>query len=274
MGTPLKLLSRQDNWLLAQTPDEYIAWISNSELTIMNDSSFAAWRSREKLFFTQLEGHSYADTSEQVPVSDLVLGSIISKATSLTETHQEIHYPDGRKAWIRTTDATPLEALYADSASSYHSARIFYATPQLIGRPYLWGGTSPKGFDCSGLTKFLFFLGGWIIPRDASQQAEEGDTIKVDAHWSNLQAGDLLFFGPKQRPTQRVTHVGLWIGEGYFIHASGRVRINSVHRGDPSYDSSFVHRYLFAKRYTAPSDRIIPITRAGIFLDKGQSARN
>src|SRR5690606_14413521 len=82
------------------------------------------------------------------------------------------------------------------------AAQILTTAKTLIGTPYLWGGTSMKGVDCSGFTKTCFFLNGIILPRDASQQAligeavdiYEGDTVNLAKSLKNLQAGDLLFF--------------------------------------------------------------------------------
>jgi gamma-D-glutamyl-L-lysine dipeptidyl-peptidase len=115
----------------------------------------------------------------------------------------------------------------------------------MMGAPYLWGGTSMKGVDCSGFVKTAYYLQGVILPRDASQQARVGevvdimqaDTVSMEKALSNLRRGDLLFFSPLKdgKPTGRVTHVAMYMGDGKFIHSSGLVRINSMKKGDPDY---------------------------------------
>ena len=268
LGTPLLLLGREGNWFLVQMPDKYIAWIDEREFTSMFLEEFDQWLRQPKLFFTQLEGHAYTDSSEQVMVSDLVLGAIISTSDRSNTTHQEVIYPDGRLGWLRKSEVTSLESFYSSQNSSYYKERMFRSTSKMIGLPYLWGGSSTKGMDCSGFTKMLFFLGGWIIPRDASQQAEEGDTITTKKEWHRLQIGDLLFFGPSDGRSNRVSHVGFWLGEGHFIHSSGRVRISSVHTDDASYDSAYLKRFLFAKRYLRPSAQLLPLMASATYYRK------
>ena len=86
------------------------------------------------------------------------------------------------------------------------------------GVRYLWGGTTPAGFDCSGFVQFLYRLHGLALPRDAWQQA--ADRRMHPVRRSALRAGDLLFFAPPGRPGARITHVGMAITRDRFIHAT------------------------------------------------------
>jgi cell wall-associated NlpC family hydrolase len=120
--------------------------------------------------------------------------------------------------------------MWADQSADTEA--VVHLSRQLIGSPYLWGGTSSKAVDCSGLVKLAWFSQGLILARDASQQARFGEPIDFN-HIENLHQGDLLFFG---RSPERITHVGIYLGNGQYIHASGLVRINSIDPDDPLYN--------------------------------------
>jgi cell wall-associated NlpC family hydrolase len=145
--------------------------------------------------------------------------------------------------------------------------KIIAEAEKLLGVPYLWGGMSAKGVDCSGLVRISHIMNGILLPRNASQQVKCGTEIivsrpdiegkseaEVKAGYNsrlaetaikNLQRGDLVFFGNTQ--TRRITHVGIYIGQGKIIHSSHRVRINSLIPGEADYYEN-AHRLIAAIR--------------------------
>mgnify|MGYP003978580471 FL=1 len=91
-----------------------------------------------------------------------------------------------------------------------------------LNSPYLWGGRTPFGIDCSGFTQMVYRLQGIDLPRDAYQQAEVGTTLSFV---EESEAGDLAFFDNAEG---KVIHVGIILDNNHIIHASGKVRIDRI----------------------------------------------
>jgi len=244
LGTTGKVLKKKGGWYLIQTPDQYIAWASGSNLVVMSDHDFEEWKQDNKLIYLPTYGFSVDSVGGKV--SDLVAGNVFVLQGENTSTWI-IKYPDSRIAMIGKEDAEPTNDWIENISITENS--LISTAKDLMGVPYLWGGTSTKGVDCSGFTKTVFLRHGLILPRDASQQVNVGKLIDDQRDFSKLEVGDLLFFGRKNEDgSERVIHVGLWIGDNSFIHSSGDVHISSMDSLADNYDSYNYNRYLRTKR--------------------------
>ena len=267
LGTPVKVLKRQDDWYYIQTPDNYLSWVDSGGIELLDNQTMASWKSKTKMIFTKTYGHSYLGPDMKQPVSDLVAGDILEILKYVDEDYM-VRYPDGRQAYVSKNQGelydTWLEKLTPNVDSLVATSKT------LMGVPYLWGGTSTKGMDCSGFTKTVYFLNGMVIPRDASQQVHTGKAIDSVGTFENLEKGDLLFFGRKASDTQpeKVVHVGIWIGNNEFIHASEMVRISSMDKSADNYDKFNRDRYLRTKRILKETDdALISLLDTPLFKD-------
>ncbi|HEX2927378.1 MAG TPA: NlpC/P60 family protein [Ruminiclostridium sp.] len=143
-----------------------------------------------------------------------------------------------RTSYARKTAAKPSASRgYTVSTPTSQAASLISTAKSFTGVPYVWGGTTPSGFDCSGFTQYVFARSGISLPRTAAEQFNAGTYISnVD-----LRAGDLVFFTTyKPGPS----HLGIYLGNGNFIHASSSngVTISSLS------NSYFAQRYIGARR--------------------------
>jgi len=266
LGTQVDLLQKKSGDYRVRTPDGYIAWVPSSSIEAMDKTMLANWRQAEKVIYTAEFGKSYSEANEKSQrVSDLVYGDIL-QLKGQKGSFYEIAYPDGRLGYIKKSESLTLKN-WLDTRQPT-AENIIASAKTMLGLPYLWGGTSVKGVDCSGFTKTSFFMNGFVIPRDASQQVLAGEKIDIldqEGHFDpekalkNLKPADLLFFaaGKNSNPNARVTHVALYIGNGTFIHAAGLVRINSMLKDASNYDDFQTRTVVAARRYLGAHDSAI-----------------
>lgn len=228
MGTPLKVLDCNEKWCRVQTPENYIGWMDTSGFERVDQKELNRWKASDRYIFNGMTGYVYdAPGKKGKIVSDLVLGDLF-EVESAAKRFLKIEMPDGRGGYVRKSDCISFDKW---SNSELNVRAILSVANQMMGFPYLWGGTSGKAVDCSGFVKVVYYSQGVILARDASQQAKYGEGIDF-TNINNLQPGDLLFFGSS---AQRIGHVGMFIENGNFIHASGRVHISSIVPTDPKY---------------------------------------
>jgi len=254
MGMPVRILEKRGGWTRAVTPEGYIAWVSSGSIHPMTQEENSEWMASKKLIITTHYTLFRSAANDKAPVvSDGVWGNVVQLAGE-SGAYYKVILPSGKDAFVLKSHAQNFDTWLNSRVPS--AQNIVDVAVQFLGFPYMWGGTSIKAMDCSGFTKTAFFLNGVIIPRDASQQALTGEDVVITDDFSNLQMGDLLFFGSKATAErkERITHVGIYLNNGQFIHSATSVRINSLFKdSDIYYDGS---------------DRLVRVNRVIPHIDK------
>ncbi|MGC2474523.1 MAG: SH3 domain-containing C40 family peptidase [Candidatus Sulfotelmatobacter sp.] len=215
-GSNVVLLQARGEWSKIQTPDHYKGWTPSRYLRIeLTGNGYAS--SGPTVQVESLFANIYAepDVTRHKPVITAPFetklevapeGDSSKKPQQQHEGWLQVRLPGQTLAWIRAgdveTDPKPLSI-----PESIELAKRF------LGLPYLWGGRSSFGFDCSGFTQMLVRARGIIMPRDADLQAAWSGVTAIER--ADLQPGDLLFFGSSVKD---ITHTGMYIGDGQFIH--------------------------------------------------------
>jgi cell wall-associated NlpC family hydrolase len=238
LGTELTILESRDGWYYVEMPDRYRGWIEASHVGLYapGDTPYASKGQVAQICNLFVFLYHQPRASVRPPTHRITLGTRLE----VVEPHDrwlKVALPDGAERWIQNGDVT-ISA--ADATATKGSVADVIATAKrFLGLPYLWGGTTPLGIDCSGFVQIAYHLHGASLLRDSSIQFTQPDLEIVDKQ--DLQAGDLVFFGET-----RITHVGMYIGDGEFIHATTHLRpIVQISRLD---ELHWVERYQGARK--------------------------
>lgn len=255
MGTVVEILDHDSYWVKIKSPEPYTAWVVDMGVVEMTKEEIDAYIAAPKYIVTAEISHVFVNPSQKgARVCDLVMGDLLRVAIGpkgkplAKKGFAKVVLPSGKEGWVCAKDLKDfskwVNGLNPTADSVIDIAMLF------VGVPYLWGGNTIKGTDCSGLSRSAFMMNGILLPRNTSQQIKVGDEVDFsgvkDGDFSKLQRGDLVIFGNPE--TRRVSHVAIYIGDGHIIHSSNVVRINSLRPADPDYYSGGVPRMLAVRR--------------------------
>ena len=258
LGMPVQILE-DGSWLKVRTPEGYEAYVQNRSVQPMTRSELTAWNTAPQVVVTALWAGVYKQPNETSQLVGDAVATNRLRLISAKGSFYHVAFPDGRTGYLSKIRADRLTHW---RKSLNNSAKAILATAKrFVGIPYMWGGMSPKGMDCSGFVRTVLLCHDIIIPRDASQMATKGqhidifpklndDSTNVKPDFSHLQPGDLLFFGRKATADKpaRVSHVGIYTGHGRFIHCLGMVQEASFNGSDDNFDAYDLGRLLWAQR--------------------------
>jgi hypothetical protein len=201
-GEHIEILERQNQWSKIKIQfDDYEGWVDSKQYQIISETNYNQLSNEAIILNADLIDYITAPNNLLLPIP---LGASLSFLNN-----SEINTSNFDFEGTRTSGVKPKNALIA-TAFMYLNA------------PYLWGGKTPFGIDCSGFTQMVYKLNGYKIHRDASQQALEGEPLSFI---EESEVGDLAFFDNEEG---NIIHVGIIMENNYIIHASGKVRIDRL----------------------------------------------
>ena len=227
LGETVALLSRSRDggWLRVRNEaDGYVGWVRAWGMIEASSARVARWRRLARGRIATPMALARAGNGTGAGVSPVFFGGRLIAARAVRG-WSAVELPDGRRGQL------PASAL-----AGARRPTIEERVGSLLGAPYLWGGRSPAGYDCSAFVQQVLLEQGVELPRDASDQHRGCRPVA-----GKERVGDLAFF---RRPGEPASHVGIALGAGYFAHCRGRVVIASVDNDNPLYDKDLKPQFM------------------------------
>ena len=208
----VEVKEQKDGWSSIVTPDGYVGWVHSSSL-ITTDKPYEPTDA-----ITRLSAHIYnVKDTEFGPRFTLPYGARVHVLDRTDPRWILISLPDGKECYVQRGDIAPEPALHS-------KADLVEFSKRFLGLPYTWGGRTGFGYDCSGFVQMLYSKIGINLLRDSRQQVADERFATISRE--KLEAGDLIFFG---KANGRIGHVGMYLGDDKFIHATVREQKPWIH---------------------------------------------
>lgn len=209
-ATTVNVVDEQEGWAKIRTPDDYTGWVESASLvTLPRATPYAS--GKDVIVVQSLFAHVYREPSvtKHAPLVTVPFETRLEVGgTAEADGWHAVRLPDGRTAFVQKGDV-------AAPGATLSIEQVIALSRRFLGVPYTWGGTSSYGYDCSGFMQMLMRQRGYSIPRDAGPQSKWSGSAPIER--PGLKPGDLLYFGSSP---ERVTHTGMYIGDGKFINAT------------------------------------------------------